>query len=389
MENKTKPRVKSPIILFLMVALAVFLVSPSMVYSLGVSPADKTITFKPNTNAEISFNLINSENNDLNVSLSAIGELKDIVFFDKPIIQIKPGEYRTPFRAILKFPAGMEPGMHDVSIKITPIFSPSQSNLMAAYIAPQIPIRVRVPYPFKYAYITLLVFSVDEGTPVPVYVAFDNMGSADIAKAGATVEIYPLGEKEAVVLKTGNISVGRDLFIKTLAQPSPILKKGLYTAIVKAYYDETSRTVESNFSIGEQSIRIRKLVTKEIRPGQINKVTFVIYNEWNTEVDVNGVLRIKGNQNEMPSFKLGKYEEKQVTGYINTSGLELGSHSLNITLAYAGQIRTSTFQITIAEPVIKLPYINTTWLAITLVLLILIIALIIILREKRKVTHRK
>jgi len=386
-EEKKSPSVKRIMAVVLMVLLNI-LFNSMLSAGIGISPADKTIYFQPSSTTDLSFNIINSGSAEFNVSLSASGELKEMIFFQNPVIKVKPEDYRTPFKVMVKLPAEMEPGIHTGTIHITPLASPETNNGMAAYITLQLPIHVKVPYPGKYADVSLFVVSVDEGTPVPVYVQFDNLGSEDILNAGADVSIADPDGKGMATMKTPNISIGKGFPGKTLAEPSPLLRNGFYTALVNAHYDGTNKSFYANFTIGEPRIRIKELLTKEVYANEINKVDFWAYNEWNTELTATGFMKMTDKENEMPSFNLAKHEEKKVTGFVNTTGLAPGRYPLNITLIYSGQMAKQTFQVTVVERVIKLPQVSVTWLFITLVLLAIVIALIIVLREKRKITNR-
>ncbi|KYK25973.1 hypothetical protein AYK26_01695 [Euryarchaeota archaeon SM23-78] len=355
--------------------------------ALGVSPARKTVSFEPNTTLELEFNIINSEQNSLKVDLSVSDNFSDIIFFEKKQVQLETDKYQVPFKVIFNFPAEMEPGIHKGFIKITPLIVGPSDRMFAAFVSPRIPISIRVPYPSKYADVSLVVQQVDEGTPVPIYVEFDNMGSEDILKAGAELELYEPGNILISKLSVPDIRVNQDALGKTRAEPSPILRRGEYRVVVNAYYDEIDKSFETMFSLGTPLIRIKELITRKLVKDEINKVVFKAYNEWNKELSVAGFISIGDEQSEMPLFVLAKDEERQITGFFDTTGLELGEYNMSITLIYANQIRTYPFLITITEkpeiierPERVLPLIII--LAIAAVIIILVIVLFIIKKRK-------
>lgn len=370
------------IILLLNLLLSLFLAN-----GLGVSPADASVYFKPNTTIELEFNIINSESNSFEATLGGYGEIKDLMFFENSSLQINKEYYRVPFKLILKLPSEMEPGIRRGLIKITPLFEAENQGTVAAYISPQIPIIIKVPYPSKYADVSLVVLEIDEGTPLPLYVKFDNLGSEDILKAGAEIEIYDVEKKFITTSTTPEISVEKSSVRTTRAEPGPVLRKGLYNAVVKAYYDEFNRTLEANLTVGVPLIRIRELLTKQLSPNVINKVAFKAYNEWNTELSVTGFLRINGAENEITRFSLGKEEEKEITGFIDTTGLEPGNHVLSISLNYAGQSTTEMFPITISTEAAKPEKLLTKPVIIILIILIFVIIVLVavfIIKKKKK-----
>jgi hypothetical protein len=385
MKIKRIPENKEKLISLYAALLVNFLLSLSLASSLGVSPADSSIYFKPNTTIELDFNIINSESNSFEATLGGYGEIKDLMFFENSSLQIKGEDYRIPFKLILKLPSEMEPGIHRGLIKITPLFEAENQGTVAAYISPQIPVVIKVPYPSKYADVSLVVLEIDEGTPLPLYVKFDNLGSEDILRAGANIELYDYEGKLIITSSTPEISVIKSSVGTTRAEPGPVLKKGLYRAAVKAYYDEFNKTLEANLSVGEPVIRIKELLTKELSPNGINKVAFKVYNEWNTELSITGFLRIDEKENEIARFNLGKEEGKEITGFIDTAGLEPGDHVLSISLNYEGQSTTEMFPVTISEKAAKPEKLFTTPVIIILAILIfVIIALVSVLIIKKK-----
>ena len=158
-------------------------------------------------------------------------------------------------------------------------------------------------------------------------------------------------------------------------------------AVVNAYYDEFTKILRTNFTIGEPFIRIREVLTRELSPDEINKVSLIVRNEWNTELSINGFLEINQRKTEMPVFRIGAEEEREITGFFDTTGFMPGDYNMSITLIYAKQIKTHTFPITITEMALKPEKPQKTLLLIggvVLMLIVIIILLIIFIIKKRK-----
>lgn len=361
------------------------LLSLSLANGLGVSPAFKTIYFTPNTTVNLEFEIINSEGNTFEATLESYGDIKDYIFFENPKVQIAASQYTVPFKLMLKLPSEIEPGIRTGAIKITPSLGPEIEQTLAAYVAPQIPIRLKVPYPSKYADVTAVFLRVDEGTPLPIYVEFDNMGSEDILKAEATVEIY---DQEGLLLSNisaPSVSVSKGSLGKTQAQPAPVLRRGLYNAIIKAHYDGIEKTISASFTVGEPLIRITGLMVKNLIRDEINRVIFKVHNEWNTELSAGGFLELDGKKEELPSFKIGKDQEKEIIGFFDTAGFSDGDYAIKITLAYANQLKTEIFPVTIGGKVIKPEKLLTSPVIIMLsILIVTIIAVITVSIIKKK-----
>ncbi len=345
---------------------------------LGVSPGRKTINFIPDGSIELELEVINPNPEEAWATLGAGGEIKDIIFLEETEVYMRPGDFRTPFKVLLKFPSQMEPGVHSGSIIITPHIAGEDEGMLAAFVTPVILLDVKVPYPSKYADISLYVMSVDEGTPVPIYLQLDNIGSEDIISAGAYIEIFSPEEENLSSLSAGPASINKGAFLKMQASPSPILRRGEYSARISAYYDGHNESFTSKFSIGEPLVRIRELKTRKLVYGQINKVLFSARNEWNRELSVKGFLEIGGKQSEMPSFSLEPDEERELTGFLDTTGLPKGEYNITITLAYSSQIKSEKFSVSILDKAEVQPGPAITSIVIILIgLLLLLIAIII------------
>lgn len=388
--KKAGNKSKSSAFLFFLALLLFVLLNACLCTAFMISPPSKTVNFIPNSTVEEYLNIINSDQVSLNISLSVTGNLKDILFFENPVISMGQDEQNVPAKILLRFPLELSPGIHKIGVQITPVLTPSK-DVVFAFVSFIIPFFIRVPYPSKYADISIVVLNVDEGTPVPIFVEFDNMGSEDIMRAGAKIDLYEPSEKLVTSLTAPDISISKNSFGKTQAQPAPILKRGLYRAVAQVYYDDFNKTAETNFTVGEPLIRIKKLTTNRLIRNEINKVVFTASNEWNTEFSATGYLEINKQKNELPSFELKPNEEKEITGFFDTTGIAPGEYTLSITLAYANQLKTEMFPVTITEKtVIPEKIIKSSLLLIVLgIVIIAVLILIMLLVIKKRKTSRE
>jgi hypothetical protein len=387
LKNFEKKRVFS--LLCLLLILTLLSAFPST--ALMISPASKTVNFIPNSTVEEYLNIINSDQVSLNISLSATGDLKDILFFENPVISMRQDEQNIPAKILLRFPPELSPGIHKIGVQITPVLTPSK-DMVFAFVSFVIPFFIRVPYPSKYADISIMVLSVDEGTPVPIFVQFDNMGSEDIMRAGAKIGLYEPGGSLVTNLAVPEISISKNSFGKTQAQPAPVLKRGLYRAIAQVYYDDFNKTVEANFTVGEPLIRVKKLATNQLVRNEINKITFTASNEWNTALAASGYLEADKQKNELPSFELKPNEEKEITGFFDTTGIVPGDFTLSITLVYANQLKTEMFPVTITEKAAvpeKITKVSPLLIVLGIVIIAVLILIILLVIKKRKASRER
>lgn len=384
-----RTKIKTKLIVLCLIISFMLFNSIALASALGVSPVSKTVDFEPNKDVELTFNIVNSQRNNVNVILTGFGELSDMIFLEEKIIPVKASDDRKPFKVILRFPSEMEPGIHKGGVEITPEIPESEKDAFLAYVAQSLILSVRVPYPSKYAIITLTVLDVDEGIPLPVYVEFDNLGSEDILKAGAKVELYGPDDKLIDTLTAPEISIEKNLLGKTQAKsdtkPDIYLTRGFYKAVVNAYYDDVKERIDTNFTLGVPKVRIRGLVTRTLGVDQVNKVVFKAYNDWNTELSVRGNVIMSGRQEDMPVFELEADQEKEITAFFDTTGLELGDYNMSITLKYGKYLRTETFGVKISKDVKPEPKgVPGLLLAILIILIVIILIVAVILVKRRK-----
>ncbi len=377
--------------IFILLIILSIILSSAFTSALGISPAKKTITFVPNKTITFDLNIINSELNSFDITLSSSESLSDIIFFEQKTVSVSSSDYRTPIKIIMNFPSQMKPGVINGFIILTPIIKDSDDKMFNVYISPRLPISIRVPKEGKYVEIDLTVLDVDEGTPVPVFIEFDNMGSEDVNKAGASINIYSPENKLIAEMETEEISVNVDDFKKAQAFPAPIIRKGEYSAEVDAYYDEVKTSFNTSFRLGTPKLRIKKLITNKLISNEINKVEFVVYNDWNKKVNVKGFIEINNHKNkvEMPDFTLLPYEKTTIMGFADLKSISEGEHNLSINLIYDNKIDPNNYVIEVVEASMVRPSTwfsgsRLAWFIIILIIILLLIVLLIIMIIKKK-----
>ena len=139
-------------------------------------------------------------------------------------------------------------------------------------------------------------------------------------------------------------------------------------------------------------VRIKELVTRALGVDQVNKVVFKAYNDWNTELSVQGDVTMAGRHEAMPVFKLEADQEKEITAFFDTTGLEPGDYNMSITLKYGKHSRTETFGVVISKDVKveeRAPAIPPVAYILIIVLIIIIIVVVIILVKRRKTSGER
>jgi hypothetical protein len=363
--------------------LSVLLVCCSALASaFGVTPGDKTVNYAPGESVELAFSLINNEGSEVQVALSAMGELEGFLSFSEPTVFLNKSEYLTPFKVILAMPPEMKPGIHTVFAKATPILS-GPGEMFKAFVSVAIPIHIRVPYPEKYAEVSIGVLPAGEGTPVPINLEFDNLGSEDISSAGGSIQVYSPNGGLVENLTAPAISVPKNSFAKSEGQPIIALWPGVYTAEAQAYYDGKSVPVSRSFSVGEPTARLSG-VSESITADRVSPVKFRAASEWNVPLEVSGVIIIEGVESEMPVFTLEPGVESEVTAYYDATFLAAGEKDMVIRLALGSTVKDYTFKVD-ARPAGLLPQaMNANAFLFPALLLLLIISVVVLWLARRR-----
>jgi hypothetical protein len=355
-------------------------------YALGLSPSGKTVQFYSGEVVNFTFNVVNGEGADINVTLSSYGDLKDSVFFENQTLHLYPSAYMTSFKVALMMPRELSPGIHTAYVRVTPDFN-SAGDMFRAYVSPIMPINVRVPFPNKYAEVSIDVLPVDEGTPVPINLVFDNLGNQNIASAGGTIEVFgPEGEL-VERLVSPSISVPANTFAKSEGAPIRVLPKGQYMAVGEAYYDSVKISLSDNFTLGEPDISIISVSAKPIPAGRISPVAFKVRLDWNAPLAMKYFTAIGGFEKEMPLVTLKQGVETELAGLADASRLESGRYDLEIKMIYGSTLKSRKFQITVSEPSAVQRVASsglTAVLIIAIALILVIVAIVLYMRRRKK-----
>ncbi|MFH0870131.1 MAG: hypothetical protein V1866_03680 [archaeon] len=353
----------------------------------AVSPAAKTVDFTPNKTVTIDFDVINSEGAELELGVGVSGELASYIFIDKPSLSFNSSELRKSFKVMISMPSELEPGFRQAIIRISPESSYS-GDMFSVRISPEIPIRVRVPFPSLYVVPSLAVLQVDEGTSVPVFIEFDNLGSEDAIDAGGLIKAYSLDGGLLAEARTNRQTILKNSFAKTRAMLPP-MRKGAYRLGAEAEYAGIRKLLEMNFSLGKPILRARELSSRELVAGEINKLSFMVVSDWNLPFDVKGIVLLDEGRNELADFRIGAGEDREILAFIDAQEALPGKHNLTITLRYSDQLKSYHFEVSVVKKKASLLSVmplltNRLVLASIALIIILIIATGLVLKPKKK-----
>jgi len=304
------------------------------VEGLGISPSKQYVDYVPNLEYVKTFTITTSL--DDNIEMYAKGAFSEFVIFDKKefmgtndvkITLVLPDNVETPGENVLII------GAREKSLG---------SATIAAVTAVQIPIVVRVPYPGKYVEIELSVNDVNIGEEALFNVQAINRGKEAIHSNvditlndldGNEIEKLNLGSRSMEPLETFNFK-----YVLNTSKYEP----ADYNAVALVDYGGFLVSDEKIFRIGNLLVNIvnySSIIVKDgIRPYFID-----IESRWNYPIEgVFAEVYVSNEEKELisfltPSARISSWEKSRITGYLDTSKLEVGKYDSKIVLSYGNE----------------------------------------------------
>ena len=327
----------------------VFILAMAPVYSLGVVPSRKTITFEPNLEKNIKLKLM-----DINgkVSVYTEGDLKPYIELDKSFYNIQESGV---ISYTLSLPETLdEPGNHLGKIIIRSIpedFSGETS--VGASVEVVSKLNVFVPYKGRFAEAKLHMPTFERGKTTSFVVEVENLGDEDITDALVFVDILgPFGDK----IKTLKSKEGRIASKKTrrfLIEWTPDVQSGEYKAKATVVYGEENVFDEKNFKIGEPDVNIVSLSAGEYELGGIAKFDILVESKWNRPMEnVKGEIAVVKERevltrSETPEKTLPAYGKQKLSTYWETKKAGVGEYELDTRVNYLNKKKERKFDIQI------------------------------------------
>jgi methionine-rich copper-binding protein CopC len=355
--------------------LVMFSLGAASAKAIGLTPGRTTIDFEPNLEKSITFTIINNEHKDFKAFVYAEGDLKDYITAEKNIIEFKETDESKPFTYRFRLPEKLEtPG--DNWAKLVVMELPEAGNeagqIVMATTAVAHQLRVKVPYPGKYAELDLAINEVEPNTTATFFVKVFNLGTENIYKAFATVDILgPTNDKIASV-ESETIAIeskkSGEITIPWEANVNP----GTYRAVVSVNYDGKTAKIEKNFVVGAMRIEVLDVKVRNFVLGGIAKFEINIENKWNQRIDnVFGEMVISSQKgDQVASFKSASVDVEPLQratlyAYWDTEGVEKGTYDAKLILHYAGKTSEKLLKTQVELESIETEIVGMTARAIT------------------------
>ena len=355
--------------------LVVLALVPKNVGAIGVTPGRTTVDFEPGLEKSVTFTILNNEHKDFRAFVYAEGDLKDYVTTEENIIEFKETDDSKPFTFTFKLPEKIEePGDHWTKIVIMEMPSEAREgeHIVIATTSVIHQLRVKIPYPGKYAELDLVINDAEPGEDVTFFIKIDNLGTEKIFKAFATIDILgPTNERIAVV-ESEEISVDPKTRGEIIVPWRADVNPGTYHAVVTVNYDEKVGTVEKNFGVGKLRIDVIDVIVRSFVLGEIAKFEINVENKWNQKItDVYAEMIINDLEgNRIASFKSASVDvdalrRSTLYAYWDTEGVEKGTYEGKLILHYADRTTEKMLKTYIELESITTEIIGVTARAVT------------------------
>lgn len=350
----TKLRVSSISILIL---ISIILLSNN-VYSLGIATTRKTFDFEPNAKLQGTFIIVNNEQKDLRVFISARGEIAQYVTLHDAIVTFKPEESQKSFNYDLNLPASFDkPGTHTGEIVVTEIPKGAEEGgtFIGTTLAVVSEIKIRVPYPGKYAETKLEVSEANVNETVTFIVPVMNLGEEDIAKTKGNIRILGPTNEELAKLDTDEKSVKakttEELKTSWLAEVNP----GVYYAHLRLSYDDKLAQAEKTFVVGNLMIDVLNVSVKDFKLGGIAKFRILLANKWNQPIDnIFAEIIIENNKGDQvaqiksATTSIAALSQGELFAFWDTEGMAEGGYNARLIIHYADKTTEKQIKLVVA-----------------------------------------
>ncbi len=362
------------------VFLFVFLfVNCGSVYALsGVSPASYEIDFKPNLKQEFTFNFAFDEGVKADVYVS--GDLKDYVRLDKESL-IGGGR----ITAFLDFPSEIEkPGTHRIRIGARQLSSGAGGIAVVSDVGGII--KVKVPYPGRYARLDFKTTNANAGEEVNLELTVFSMGTEDIY-AHPVLEIYN-SEREIEQIDLGEEFVASTKsvkFSKTLSTRNYKPADYNVSAIVE-YGGEKPAEATAVFRLGELMVEIYNW-TKIFERDKINRFEIRVESLWNDPIEnLHAEVEVLDYNIKFstPSISLKPWEKTVLTGFFDASDIKERKFKADVTLFYEGQTTSKVVDLEFRRESNIVLYVVLSGL----VLIVIVVLIVLMLRRKNEKRKR-
>ena len=342
-------------LLIVIVFVSLFLI-PS-IFALGVTPGRTTLDFSSNLEKEVSFEVVNTENKNMNVAFSVEGDLAGFITLSSDVESFSSSESSKTFKYKLNLPRGLSPGLHEAKIVITdlPENMENKEVLIQATVSVVTQLHVYVPYPGKYLEAKLDIVNNEKTNLINFYVPLISRGDTNIQKVSGLISIYKDGEKVSEI-KTNEFPIGAGERKELLTDWTPTIAPGQYLAEAKINYDGEEIIIKKEFNAGNESLGILSIGVNDFKLGDVARIKILVQNKLSdtikgafTQLEVydsnlDKIAELKSENYEIPSLS-----NKEMVIYWDTENLNQGRYDSELKIDYNKNTLSKSFKVDVTK----------------------------------------
>lgn len=356
-------------ILFLFILLLI-----PQAYAIGISPSMIKMDFQPGYEETFYFTVSGVASSKVIIH----GSLGQYITVSDSVLKNK-----NSFAVTIKLPEKMDtPGINKGFIEVVEMRE-TQEGMVAGVAAIEAPIYVRVPYPGIYTEVGFVVADVNVNETAHFYVEIKNLGTLNITRAFADIEVKDAENRTTARLKTNEKPVLAGSREELAAEMATIgYKPGAYMAYAEISYDMEKKYLSDAFRIGGLTIKIRNH-TRQFLQNTINRFDVDIESGWNNKIrDLYAEIQVKNSTKVIAEMKtpladLEPWETAKLTAYWDTKNVNIGAYSAVASLYYEGKSDTHNLEVFVVKPKeLEKPGILSSSMAAALLLVLLALLII-------------
>ncbi|MBU0760847.1 MAG: hypothetical protein KJ600_01985 [Nanoarchaeota archaeon] len=322
----------------------IFVLFASNAAGLGAFPGRATIDFVPGLEKTVTFTIVNSDQKDVTVVVSAQGELEEYISISENVIKMKADEPSKEISYTLKLPQTLTPGLHTADVVVVQLpeqFVDTGQMSVGAAVAVLTQVYLDVPYPGKYAEANMNVLGEPDGS-MRFVISLDSKGEFDIVRAAGSIDIFTSLNEKIASVKTNEIGLSAGRRGELVATwDSRSMPSGLYRAVAEVVYDEETMTIEKEFGVGRQRLSLEGIEVNDFSLGEIAKFEVLVKNEWSEKITGAFIEMMVYSEagNVLADFKSANYdieplEQELMVAFWDTEGVKEGNYDSILYLRY-------------------------------------------------------
>lgn len=319
--------------------------------SIGISPSSFRFFFEPGLERTFNYEATSSDPSQP-IKIYVTGDLAEYTTLSKDSFT-----GRGSFSVKLKLPSAIEkPGTHTILVGAREDKKESEGETMIGGIAAvQARIDIIVPYPGVYLEHTFNIGNINGEEKAQAEIMLSNLGTEDLS-VKASIKIYDQNETEVLISRELDdvFLESKESKIITEELDTESFKPGEYKGILTLQYGGKTDESHSQFRIGEFFVKIVDY-SYLFEKGKINPFNIEVESKWNAKIDrVYATVSISDEGVLLQTFEtlskeLSPWEIKNLTGYIDTTGLESKRYTASISVKYENSSTNKLVAIHISE----------------------------------------